>query len=90
VESIEAGDVVALGAGVGNALSAVTREIVPAVRRLEESLLDVGSLGASMSGTGTAVYGIFADEGAATAAMRSLYAPFMGVFEPVTRGVEVL
>ncbi len=90
VESIEAGDIVALGAGVGNALSAVTREIVPAVRRLEESLLDAGSLCASMSGTGTAVYGIFADEGAATAAMRSLYAPFIGVFEPVTRGVEVL
>lgn len=89
-EAIEAGDVVALGAGVGNALSPVTREIVPAVRGLEESLLDAGSLGAAMSGTGTSVYGIFADEGAATAAMRSLDAPFVGVFGSVSRGVEFL
>ncbi len=90
VKSIEAGDAVELGAGVGNALSPVTREIVPTVRRLEESLLDAGSLGAAMSGTGTSVYGIFADEGAANIAMGSLDAPFVGVFEPVSRGVEVL
>lgn len=88
--AIEAGDLAALGAGVGNALTPVTREMVPAVRHLETALLEAGALGASMSGTGTAVYGIFPDENAATNAISTIDVPFAGLFEPVTRGVEVL
>ncbi|MEJ7819527.1 MAG: 4-(cytidine 5'-diphospho)-2-C-methyl-D-erythritol kinase [Rubrobacteraceae bacterium] len=88
--AIQAGDLAALGAGVGNALSPVTREMVLAVRELETALLEAGALGASMSGTGTAVYGIFPDENAAANAIRAVDAPFAGVFAPVDRGVEIL
>lgn len=88
--AIEAGDLAALGLGVDNALKPVTREMVLAVRHLETALLKAGALGASMSGTGTAVYGIFPDENAATNAIRTIDVPFAGVFAPVDRGVEVL
>ena len=89
-KAIEAADRAALGAGVGNALSSVTRKLVPAVPSLEATLLEAGACGACMSGTGTAVYGIFSDEEAAANAVRDVDAPFVGVFEPVERGVEIL
>jgi 4-diphosphocytidyl-2-C-methyl-D-erythritol kinase len=42
-----------------------------------------------MSGSGTAVYGIFNDEGAAERAASTVDAPFTGVYEPVPHGVEI-
>lgn len=90
VAAIKAGDVTALGGSVGNALTPVTREMVSAVHALETALLEAGALGAAMSGTGTAVYGIFRDPDAAESAARHLRAPFVGVYEPVSRGVEFI
>jgi 4-diphosphocytidyl-2-C-methyl-D-erythritol kinase len=62
---------------------------VPEVRALEEALLRAGALGAAMSGTGTAVFGVFASEAEARAAADGLRAPFVAVCKPVPRGVEV-
>lgn len=90
VAAIKAGDATALGGSVGNALTPVTREMVPAVHALETALLEAGALGAAMSGTGTAVYGLFRDLDAAERASRRLRAPFVGVYEPVSRGVEFI
>ena len=72
---------------LGNDLAPVTRNFVPEVAELEQELLASGALGASMSGSGTAVFGIFDDEETAGIA-RVQSCPFVGVYEPVSRGVE--
>lgn len=89
VSAIEAGDALSFGASVGNDLYGVTAKLVPEVEEYATSFLESGALGASMSGTGTAVYGIFEDRRKAEAALAKLSAPFSGVFEPADRGVEV-
>jgi 4-diphosphocytidyl-2-C-methyl-D-erythritol kinase len=58
------------------------------VAALRRDLLAHGALGAAMSGSGTAVYGIFDDEDAAERAANTIDAPFVGVYEPVPHGVE--
>jgi 4-diphosphocytidyl-2-C-methyl-D-erythritol kinase len=63
---------------------------VPEVRTLERELLQAGALGAMMSGSGTAVFGVFGSETEAWIATEKLQPPFVGVCEPVTRGVELL
>jgi 4-diphosphocytidyl-2-C-methyl-D-erythritol kinase len=78
----------ALAAAVGNDLASVTMDIVPEVAELEQSLLVSGALGASMSGSGTAVYGIFDDAETAGIVKDAVDAPFVSVYEPVSRGVE--
>ena len=89
VEALRAGDPGALAVSLGNDLAPVTKGLVPEVRALEEALLRAGALGAAMSGTGTAVFGVFASEAEARAAADGLRAPFVAVCEPVPRGVEV-
>jgi 4-diphosphocytidyl-2-C-methyl-D-erythritol kinase len=59
------------------------------VTTLQSDLLATGALGAAMSGSGTAVYGIFDDEGAAEEAANTIDAPFTGVYEPVPQGVKI-
>jgi 4-diphosphocytidyl-2-C-methyl-D-erythritol kinase len=91
VSALRAGDLDALAGAVGNDLEPVTRGLVPEVAAIERDLLEAGALGAAMTGTGTAVYGIFGSEGdARRAASRIDGAPFAGVFAPVSRGVETL
>jgi hypothetical protein len=53
-------------------------------------LLGADALGVAMSGTGTAVYGVFGSAEEARVAERSLLAPFVEVCEPVPRGVVIL
>jgi 4-diphosphocytidyl-2-C-methyl-D-erythritol kinase len=89
VSALRAGNLQALASAVGNDLVSVTRELVPEVAALEQELLACGALGASMSGSGTAVCGIFADEEAAGNARVKTDAPFIGVYEPVSRGMEI-
>ena len=79
-----------LAAAVGNDLVSVTSDLVPEVEALRRDLLARGALGATMSGSGTAVYGIFDDEGIAARAASALDAPFTGVYRPVLRGVEII
>ncbi|MCA1716646.1 MAG: 4-(cytidine 5'-diphospho)-2-C-methyl-D-erythritol kinase [Actinobacteria bacterium] len=90
VEALRTGDSGALARSLGNDLAPVTRDLVPEVRALEEALLRAGALGAAMSGTGTAVSGIFASETEARDAADGLRATFVAVCKPVSRGVEVL
>jgi 4-diphosphocytidyl-2-C-methyl-D-erythritol kinase len=88
-EALRAGDLDALARSLGNDLAPVTEDLVPEVRALEKALLRAGALGAAMSGTGTAVFGIFASEAEARAAADGSRATFVAVCEPVPRGVEV-
>ena len=89
-EALRVGDLGALARALGNDLAPVTKGLVPEVRALEEKLLRAGAVGAAMSGSGTAVYGVFGSEAEARAAANGLRASFVGVCEPVARGVELL
>jgi 4-diphosphocytidyl-2-C-methyl-D-erythritol kinase len=88
VAALESGSLPALAGAVGNDLAPVTAGLVPEVERLRCGLVGAGALGTSMSGSGTAVYGIFDEEGTALGAAREGGAPFAGVYVPVSRGVE--
>lgn len=89
-EALRAEDLPALAGAVGNMLAPVTKETTPEVERLERDLLRAGALGAAMTGSGTAVYGLFASRDEASAARRKLSANFAEVCEPVGHGVENL
>jgi len=89
VSALRSESVPALASAVGNDLAPVTRSLVAEVAELERTLEASGALGASMSGSGTAVYGIFDDEETAWSAKETLDAPFIGIYEPVSRGVEI-
>jgi 4-diphosphocytidyl-2-C-methyl-D-erythritol kinase len=90
VSALRSENVQAFASAVGNDLAPVTRGLVPEVADLERALLASGALGASMSGSGTAVYGIFDDEETAEDAIRTVDAPFVGVYEPVPSGVRIV
>ncbi len=89
-KALRMGDLAALAKGLGNDLAPVTKGLVPEVRALEEELLLAGAIGVAMTGTGTAVFGIFGSEGKAHAAERMLRAPFVAVCEPLSHGVTML
>lgn len=89
-EALQVGDLEALAQALGNDLALVTKDLVPEVRALEEELLRAGAIGAAMTGSGTAVYGIFGSETEARAAMNGLRAPFVSTCEPVGCGIEIL
>jgi 4-diphosphocytidyl-2-C-methyl-D-erythritol kinase len=55
---------------------------------LERSLLEAGAVGASMTGSGTAVYGLFSDEDAAARACEKVDTHFAGVCAPVPFGSD--
>ncbi len=90
MEALRVGDFGAFARSVGNVLSPVTKKAVPEVDEYERYLLNHGALGAAMTGTGTAVYGIFATEQAARSAETKLRAPFIGACRPVSSGVEII
>ena len=90
VEALRAGNLHELAKELGNDLAPVTRGFVPEVQKLEEELLHARALGVAMSGTGTAVYGLFGSMAEAQVAERSLRAPFAEVCEPVPHGVVML
>ena len=89
ISALRTGSITALAAAVGNDLATVTGDLVPDVAALQRELLRCGALGASMSGSGTAVYGIFSDSDAAAGAKDAVGAPFAGAYEPVSHGVEI-
>jgi 4-diphosphocytidyl-2-C-methyl-D-erythritol kinase len=86
VAALQSGSLTQLAGALGNDLEPVTAELVPEVAAYRREMLRSGALGAAMTGTGTALYGIF-EEGTPDAALR---APFLGVYEPVGAGVMML
>jgi 4-diphosphocytidyl-2-C-methyl-D-erythritol kinase len=84
VAALRSGDLSALAGAIGNDLEPITGELVPEVEAYKKELLRVGALGACMSGTGTAVYGIFGGGG------EQPRVPFSRVCEPVDVGVEIV
>jgi 4-diphosphocytidyl-2-C-methyl-D-erythritol kinase len=84
------GDLAAVGAALQNDFLVCCAEEEP--RRLVQKLCSVGALGASMSGSGSAVFGFFSDETAARQAQERLRgeAPFSAVTRPVREGISFL
>ena len=89
VAALQSGDLRALGGGLGNDLEPVTAGFVPEVAAYRRELLRAGALGATMTGTGTAVYGIFGIREDARMVETKLQAPFVKAHTPVARGVEI-
>jgi 4-diphosphocytidyl-2-C-methyl-D-erythritol kinase len=89
VAALRARDLSALARSVGNDLEPITASCVPEVEACKRELLQAGALGAAMSGTGTAVYGIFAAEEDAENAKKGVETAFV-VCEPVLRGIAAL
>lgn len=90
VAALRSGDLGSLARAIGNDLAPITKTLVPEVGACERSLLEAGALGVAMTGTGTAVYGIFGSGEDARAAVERLDAPFAGVFRPARCGVEMV
>jgi 4-diphosphocytidyl-2-C-methyl-D-erythritol kinase len=89
-EALAAGSLNLLAAAIENDLTAATVPQVPEVGDLKSDLLRAGALGAEMTGSGTAVYGIFEDRASAGRAADALGADFVGVYEPVASGLRRL
>jgi 4-diphosphocytidyl-2-C-methyl-D-erythritol kinase len=91
VAALRSGNLTELAGALGNDLEPVTTGLVPEVAAHKREMLRAGALCAVMTGTGTAVYGSFdAESGESPAAVASLRAPFLGVFEPAGAGVSML
>ena len=88
LEALRPGDLAELAGALGNDLAPFTKRMVPEVAQLEERLLEAGAVGASMTGSGTAVYGLFRDEDAVARAGEKVDAHFVGVCAPVPFGSE--
>ncbi len=77
--ALEKGDVNAVAANIGNIFEYVLPEenMVTAIR---SRLLELGAKAACMSGSGSAVFGLFTDEAAAAAACEALKAAYPNTF----------
>jgi len=88
-DAIAAGDLAAVGRLCENAFTACCGDAES--KRILRGLRERGALGASMSGSGSALFGLFWDEAAAAAALPALRAEdrFCAVALPVDRGVAI-
>lgn len=69
LKALSDGDLTALSPLLYNALEEPAIELVPEIGRIKADLLSLGAKAACMSGSGSAVFGVFADSEAATAAL---------------------
>lgn len=69
---LTAGELARLPVFPGNALEPVSRAMQPAIGEAVQALLDAGAVCAQMSGSGSAVYGVFADAKKAQEAVEAL------------------
>lgn len=73
-------DAAALIPALGNALEGVSRAMQPAIGQAIDALVSAGALGARMSGSGSAVFGVFADAETACQAAKALSARYERTF----------
>ena len=90
VDAINAGDLEAIGKAMSNAFEEVLQ--LPLVGELKQAMLSGGALGAVMTGSGTAVCGIFDSEAPALACLEALRArvDFACIARPLTHGATII
>lgn len=86
VEAIREKNLSALVYRLFNVLEPVTTELCPAIGEYRRALLKNGAMGAAMTGSGTAVFGVFADHAAAAKASKALRAVCDQVWQAETIG----
>ena len=72
IRALEAGDPAEIGKQLANAFEPAVAEDHPEVPEIRAALLRQGALGAKLTGTGSVVFGLFADEASAKAAAACL------------------
>ena len=84
LKALSLGDLDALCPLLFNALEEPAIELVPEIGRVKQRLLEAGAKAACMSGSGSAVFGVFPDKAAAQAALPALSdLPFARVCESI-------
>ncbi|MCS7172964.1 MAG: 4-(cytidine 5'-diphospho)-2-C-methyl-D-erythritol kinase [Armatimonadetes bacterium] len=78
IQALRAGDVQGVAARLSNVFTPLVCAHHPLVGELLERLRSAGALGASMTGTGPAVFGLFAEEAVAREAIQALSGTFPG------------
>ncbi|MDE6875928.1 MAG: 4-(cytidine 5'-diphospho)-2-C-methyl-D-erythritol kinase [Lachnospiraceae bacterium] len=61
LSALAAGSLPALAAALGNTLESVTIPLHPEIAKIKQQLVDLGALGALMSGSGPTVFALFSD-----------------------------
>ena len=89
IAAIERKDVPALARGMRNVLESVTVKAHPEIGRIIETFLALGALGSRMSGSGSAVFGLFDDDALAEKAFMQFRKAYKDVFYTETIGREV-
>lgn len=91
-QAVSARDIHKLASLLWNDLEAVTFEMFPEVRRLKSAFLELGALGAVMSGSGPTVVGFAQDEEHVEILRRGLESlgAWVAVVKTVRAGIEVL
>lgn len=72
-EALASGDAAGLAVSLGNALQPVSEAMRPAIREAVEALRKHGALAALMTGSGSAVFGVFEERTTATTAARAVW-----------------
>lgn len=78
--ALATGDAALLGRSLGNVLQAVSQEMRPPIGEAISALKQRGAFAAAMTGSGSAVFGVFDSEDAARAAARNLRQRWMSTF----------
>jgi 4-diphosphocytidyl-2-C-methyl-D-erythritol kinase len=73
---LKTGDIPSLAQNMANVLESVTEKRYPQIKAIKEIMMKNGALGAMMSGSGSAVFGIFDDEKAARNCAEKIDVPY--------------
>ncbi len=76
IEALESGDLVKLSRRMYNVFEDVPDRRHSTIAEIKSSMLDCGAMGSIMTGTGSAVFGIFPDEATAQGACEKLKMEF--------------
>lgn len=91
ISAIKRKDVIGLASRVCNGLETAACALVPGIRELVSRMKAAGALGAAMTGSGSAVFGIFGDMKAAEAAKAEFSdCEFVKLCRSVSAGVELI
>lgn len=86
IEALKQGDLKGVCKNMGNVLEDVSIAHYPILQNVKQELMDLGAIGAQMSGSGPTVFGIFEDEEKARNAKEILWKKYKTVY--VCRGIN--